>query len=150
MSGAKGKSGGKRPGSGRKTFNPSTEQRRLIENLSAFGICVEDMPVFVEKADGKPVSEMTLRRHFKSEIRNGRLKANVNVAKAMYRNATEPSTRNPYGDFQAQKHWLSIHAGWREPTQRLEMTGANGGPIQNVNMTATQFRAIARSVLGKI
>lgn len=108
-------SGGKRPGAGRKGFSPTSAQRKLIEQLSACGINIDEMPVFVvSEKTGKHISEPTLRKYFKKEIDQGRLKANAKVANSLYRNATESSDKNPHGNIIAQIFWLKARAGWRE------------------------------------
>jgi len=114
MAGAKGKSGGARAGAGRVAFAPTQEQRRLVEQLSAFGIRIDEMPVFITNSAGRPISEPTLRKHFKREIEYGRLKANVKVANALYRNATEPSGSAAHGNITAQIFWLKTRCGWTE------------------------------------
>jgi hypothetical protein len=124
MPGAKGKSGGKRTGAGRSTFKPTDEQRKLVEQLSAFGIRIDEMPVFVQGATGKPISEPTLKKYFKKEIEHGRLKANFKVANALYKNAVEE------GNTTAQIFWLKTQGGWRETPQTHEHTGKNGAPIE--------------------
>lgn len=126
MSEKKGKSGGAREGAGRSTFKPTDEQRRLIEQLSAFGIRIDEMPGFVFGESGCPVSEPTIRKYFKKEIEHGRVKANVKIANALYRNATEPSEKNPYGNITAQIFWLKTQGGWREAPNQHEITGKDG------------------------
>jgi len=114
MAGAKGKSGGARAGAGRIAFAPTQEQRRLVEQLSAFGIRIDEMPVFITNSAGRPISEPTLRKHFKREINYGRLKANVKVANALYRNATEPAGNAAHGNITAQIFWLKTQAAWTD------------------------------------
>ncbi|WP_310625789.1 hypothetical protein [Limnohabitans sp.] len=139
MPGAKGRSGGARKGAGRATFKPTSEQRALVEKLSAFGIRLDEMPVFVMGATGKPISEPTLKKYFKKEIEHGRLKANFKVANALYKNAVEE------GNTTAQIFWLKTQGGWREP-QRVELTGKDGAPLIPTkldDMTDEQLAAIA-------
>ncbi|HHW4679821.1 MAG TPA: hypothetical protein ACQGQH_10450 [Xylella sp.] len=125
---AKGKSGGKRPGAGRSTFKPTEEQRTLVEQLSAFGIGVDKIPVFVMSSIGQPISEPMLKKYFKKEIEHGRLKANFKVANALYKNATDGS------NVTAQIWWLKVQAGWRE-THSVELTGKDGAPIKTQDVT---------------
>jgi len=130
MPGAKGKSGGKRTGAGRAAFEPTEAQRTLVEQLSAFGIRIDEMPVFVAGKTGKPISIPTLTKHFQKEIRHGRLKANVKVANALYRNATEGTEKSPYGNTAAQIFWLKTQANWAEAPQTHHLTGKDGQPIE--------------------
>jgi hypothetical protein len=130
MAGAKGKSGGSRPGAGRSSFKPTEDQRKLVSQLSAFGIRTDEMPVFVMGSTGKPISELTLKKYFKKEIDHGRLKANFKVANSLYRSATEPTEKYPHGNTTAQIFWLKTQASWREAPQQHEVTGKDGAPIE--------------------
>ena len=149
MPGAKGKSGGKRTGAGRAAFEPTEAQRTLVEQLSAFGIRIDEMPVFVAGKTGKPISIPTLTKHFQKEIRHGRLKANEQVANALYRNATEGTEKSPHGNTAAQIFWLKTQAGWKD-AQRVELTGHGGGPIESVSMTPDEFQKIAARIAAEV
>lgn len=122
MPGAKGKSGGKRPGAGRSTFRPTDEQRELVNQLAAFGLRHADITLFVKGASGKPISEPTLLKNFKAELDTGKLKANVKIAQTLYKKAAA-------GDTTSIIFWLKSQAGWKD-TQRVEITGKDGGPVE--------------------
>lgn len=124
MAGIKGKSGGRRVGAGRPGFKPTDEQRILVEKLAAFGVRLDEMHIFVAQDDGKPVSASTLRKHFKNEIAQGRIKANYKVANALYRNAVDE------GSISAQIFWLKTQGGWKAAPQAHELTGTGGAPIE--------------------
>ncbi len=128
MSGVKSKSGGKRAGAGRIAFKPSEEQLKLVMQLAAFGLRQAQICLFIKDAKGHPISEPTLRKHFSTELETGKLKANVKVAETLYRKAIG-------GDTTSIIFWLKSQAGWKD-TQRVELTGANGGPVQSI-ATAT-------------
>ena len=53
------------------------------------------------------VSESTVSRKFKEELRRGRVKANAAVVQALYRNAVN-------GNVAAQIFWAKTRLGWRE------------------------------------
>ena len=122
MAGIKGKSGGRRDGAGRATFKPTDAQRKTVEQLSACGIRIDEMPVFIVTEKGVPISAPTLKKYFRKEIQYGRLKANYKVANALYKNATEEN------NITAQIFWLKTQAGWKE-AQRVEHSGIDGAPI---------------------
>lgn len=107
MPGAKGKSGGRRPGAGRSTFRPTEEQRDLVMQLAAFGLRHSDIAMFMKGANGKPISEPTLRKNFAHELDTGKLKANVKVAQTLYKKAIG-------GDTTSIIFWLKAQAGWSE------------------------------------
>lgn len=122
MAGIKGKSGGKRAGAGRAAFKPTGEQRELVEQLSSFGHRQSEIVLFVKGADGKSISEPTLLKNFKAELTDGKVKANVKIAQTLYKKAAA-------GDTTSIIFWLKSQAGWKD-TQRVELTGAGGGPIE--------------------
>ncbi len=129
MSGVKNKSGGKRPGAGRLAFNPSDEQRKLVKKLSALGIRHSDIPLLIVDAKGNAISEPTLRKYFSFELASGKVAANAEVAETLFNKATKGD------DTTAMIFWLKSQAGWTD-RQRVELTGANGAPIQSIT-TAT-------------
>lgn len=124
----------------RPPFQPTPEDRALVEQLAAFGIPVESMVLFVkDRRTGRSISERTLRKHFKSELEQGSLKANVKVAQTLFKKALS-------GDTTSMIFWLKTRARWKESPQSVELTGKDGGPIQNTEMSASEFEKIARRV----
>jgi len=142
MAGAKGKSGGKRAGAGRATFEPTGAQRRLVKKLASIGITQATICGFVKGANGKPISEPTLRKNFAVELDTGKIKANVKIAQTLYRKAIGDDTTSII-------FWLKSQAGWKD-VHRVEHTGGNGAPIQSVRMTPDEFREIARRIADEI
>jgi hypothetical protein len=139
MPGAKGKSGGKRIGAGRSTFKATEEQKDLVMQLAAFGLRHVDIALFVKNANGQSISEPTLLKNFKNELTTGKLKANVKVAQTLYKKAIG-------GDTTSIIFWLKSQAGWKD-TQRVEVTGNSGGPIQSVYMTNDEFHRVAKTIV---
>ena len=107
----------------RPQFQPTDEDRALVEQLAAFGIPVESMTLFVKTKEGKPISERTLRKHFVKELDQGELKANVKVAQTLFKKAIS-------GDTTSMIFWLKTRARWKESPQRVELTGKDGGPVE--------------------
>jgi hypothetical protein len=107
----------------RPQFQPTDEDRALVEQLAAFGIPVESMTLFVKDKAGKPISERTLRKHFAKELDQGEQKANVKVAQTLFKKAIS-------GDTTSMIFWLKTRARWKESPQRVELTGKDGGPVE--------------------
>lgn len=107
----------------RPQFQPTDEDRALVEQLAAFGIPVESMTLFVKDKAGKSISEKTLRKHFAKELDQGELKANVKVAQTLFKKAIS-------GDTTSMIFWLKTRARWKESPQRVELTGKDGGPVE--------------------
>lgn len=107
----------------RPAFQPTDEDRALVEQLAAFGIPVESMTLFVKDKAGKSISERTIRKHFVNELDQGELKANVKVAQTLFKKAIS-------GDTTSMIFWLKTRARWKESPQRVELTGKNGGPVE--------------------
>ena len=107
----------------RPQFQPTDEDRALVEQLAAFGIPVTSMTLFVKDKAGKPISERTLRKHFAKELDQGELKANVKVAQTLFKKAIS-------GDTTSMIFWLKTRARWKESPQQVELTGKDGGPVE--------------------
>jgi hypothetical protein len=117
-------------------FVPSAEQRRIVQQLAAFGIPHAEMLPLVLDARGKPIGLKTLRKHFHDELAQGEVKANSRVAQCLFKKATG-------GDTIAMIFWLKCRASWRDHPPRIEVTGANGGPIRYRSMSDDELEAIA-------
>ena len=107
----------------RPQFQPTDEDRALVEQLAAFGIPVESMTLFVKDKAGKSISEKTLRKHFAKELDQGEMKANFKVAQTLFKKAIS-------GDTTSMIFWLKTRARWKESPQQVEVTGKDGGPVE--------------------
>ncbi|KVZ03368.1 hypothetical protein [Burkholderia stagnalis] len=107
----------------RPSFNATNEQRKLVEQLAAFGIPQEDMVMLVLDTNGKPISAPTLRKHFRRELTEGLVKANTKVAQALFKKAAG-------GNVASMIFWLKTRGGWKESPQSVELTGRDGGPVE--------------------
>jgi len=122
----------------RPTFQPTDEQRKLVEQFAAFGIPVEEMTALILDKAGKPIAEKTLRKHFQAELDTGRVKANAKIAMTLYSKALS-------GDTTAMIFWLKTRARWKESPQAVELSGRDGGPIETSGpVTPEEAAAIAR------
>ncbi len=124
MPGVKNKSGGKRPGAGRLAFKSNEEQRKLAMQLAAFGLRHSDICLLIKDPKGKSICEPTLRKHFSMELGIGKSKAIAKVAETLYKKAIG-------GDTTSIIFFLKSQAGWTD-RQHVELTGANGGPMQSI------------------
>lgn len=86
------------------------------------------------------ISDMTLRKYYRSELDNGVTKANSAVAQSLYKKATSDGSQS----VTAAIFWLKTRAGWKE-TVVNEHTGPNGGPIAHTvrEMTDDELLAVA-------
>lgn len=122
----------------RPTFQPTDEQRKLVEQFAAFGIPVEEMTALILDKAGKPIAEKTLRKYFQAELDTGRVKANAKIAMTLYSKALS-------GDTTAMIFWLKTRARWKESPQAVELSGRDGGPIETSGpVTPEEAATIAR------
>lgn len=123
---------------GRKAFEPTHEQRQLVEQLVAFGLRQDEICSLIIHC-GRAISKPTLAKHFRHELNQGSLKANVKVAANLYRIATSSEK----GAVTAAIFWLKTRGGWKE-VKGIELTGENGKPIK------TQAAKPTKDVVKKI
>lgn len=115
---------GKKKTRGKPAFEPTAVDRTMVETVAGFGLVYRDICLLiVNPQTGKPISEPTLRARFKAELAVGAVKANANVVKSLYTQATK-------GNVTAAIWWTKCRMGWKE-TVRTELAGKNGGPIQH-------------------
>lgn len=115
---------------GRRRHEPSEETRLKVNTLSMFGVKE------VEIAGHLNIDPKTLRKYYRSELSDGHLKANVSVAKSLYRQAID-------GNVTAAIFWLKSRAGWsekqetegRNDTQPLEIKFSVKEPVSEIQTT---------------
>lgn len=100
--------GGKQP-----PHEPTAELRRVVWIMSATGQRYADIAMCLG------VTLPTLRKHYRDELKRGKLQANANVAGRLYSEAMR-------GHVRAMMFWLRCQAGWAE---RHELSGPDGGDI---------------------
>lgn len=110
--------------------------------MAAFGIPVDQMVHLVFDKAGKSISENTLRKHFGPELATGKVKSNAKIAQTLFNKAVG-------GDTTAMIFWLKTRARWKE-SHSLELTGADGGPIEQLGMPASEFEKVARKVVDAV
>ena len=72
-------------GQGRKAFDPTPDQQRLVEAASGMGlrhtmIC----QLVIDPKSGQPIDPKTLRKHFPQQLQPGKAKTHFNVGKSLY------------------------------------------------------------------
>jgi hypothetical protein len=99
-------------------FVPSDDERALVGKLAGYGLPVEWIARLVRNG----ISPVTLRRVFAQELETGRAQAIAQVSETLFQKAIG-------GDLGACCFFLKCRAGWRESTNRLELSGPNGEPV---------------------
>lgn len=109
----------KHPG-GRPPFQPTEEQRRIVNVMAAGGF----QQVAIAHALG--ISDNTLRKYFAEELEVGGAKAHATVVANLYKQATKDDPRST----PAAIFWTKTRLGWKD-TSQVELSGQNGEPIKH-------------------
>jgi hypothetical protein len=132
---------------GRKPFIPTADHRKMVKAMAGYGIPEDEIcKIVINPTTNKPVDGKTLRKHFRDELDTGEIIANSKVAESLYRHATQGTGQ---GAVTAAIFWLKTRARWKE-TDRLEVTGKDGGPIQKHSITTAEFREIAKNIADEV
>lgn len=102
---------------GRPKFQPTDEQRRMVESMAGYGLLHEDIALCV----GDGIDPKTLRKHFRHELDTAPIKANAKVAEVMFREALN-------GNITAAIWWTKARMKWKE-TKATELGGTDGKPL---------------------
>lgn len=105
---------------GRPPFNPTEDQRRIVNVMAAGGFQHDAIAYAIG------CSDETLRKYFRDELDSGGAKANAMVVGNLYRQATKDDPRATT----AAIFWAKTRLGWKEP-QSLELSGPDGKPVQH-------------------
>jgi len=89
---------------GRPAHKPNTHSRRQVEAMAGFGIPEADV------ARVLAIDPKTLRRHYRTELDTGHVRANARVAESLYRKATGEGREAVL----AAIFWLKARGGWKE------------------------------------
>lgn len=111
---------------GQPKHQPTEQTTRLVRGMSSMGFIQKDICTAIG------VSIATLHKYYRKEIDEGWMHANLEVAKSLYRQATEE------GNTQAMIFWLKARGGWTEKSE-MALTGVDGGPLQ---ITAVAHRIV--------
>ena len=83
--------------------------------MAAFAIPQDEMVrLVINPKTKKPISKLTLIRHFRVELDRGMTNANVRVMTGMFKNATTPTEAHPGGHPILQIFWAKSRLGWQQ------------------------------------
>ena len=101
---------------GRPAHLPTDDTRKQVYELSRVGTRYEDIAEVIS------ISDDTLVKHYKKELKLGRIEANAAVAGTLFEKAKN-------GDTSSMIFWLKSRAQWKE-TQKHEHAGdPDGEPV---------------------
>ena len=109
----------KRKGPGRHPHAPDEKSKKQVATMTGFGLTQAQIAAIVG------ISEDTLQKYYQEEIEKGVARANMQVANNLFSIATSKGS----GAVAAAIFWMKTRARWRE-TDRIEVSGPDGGPIQ--------------------
>jgi hypothetical protein len=112
---------------GRKKFRPTEADMALVKNMAAAGIPEDQI---ADCIGIRGIDKNTLRKYFKRELQTSR-----NSVTALAMSQVVKAMSN--GEAWACCFWLKCRAGWKE-TDRHEITGAEGRPIEVANASPRQ------------
>ena len=130
---------------GRPPFEPTDEQRKNVEIMVGLGIRQDSICALVRDRKDRPISEATLRKHFRKEIDQGAAKLHATIGNFMVatilgrdpppgiKPITEPKVRASFAELFARGRM-----GWRD-TMRSEMANADGKPLV-INISDTDAK----------
>ena len=88
--------------------------------MAGMGIPEEQMvSAVLNPATKKPISPVTLRKHFRKELDQGFVQANTKVGAMLFKNATTKTDTYPGGIPTAQIFWLKCRARWQQNPERV-------------------------------
>jgi hypothetical protein len=88
--------------------------------MAGMGIPEDQMvAAIINPETERPISPVTLRKHFRSEIDKGAVQATTKVGLSLYKNATTPTETYPGGIPVAQLFWLKCRARWQQNPERV-------------------------------
>ena len=99
-----------------KPHRPTEDFRKQVQEASGLGLPQDQICALVG------ISDVTLRKHYESELGMGKAKASAAVAKTLFNKATVGQ------DTTAMIWWTKAQMRWSE-TVRQEVTGKDGGGI---------------------
>lgn len=104
---------GPKPGGG---FKPTAESRTMVEALAMYRVPQDEMALLVINPKTKrPISEVTLRKHFAAEIDSGFAKGRMRIMAASFRSAL--GTQEAPGNVTAQIWLQKVLYGLREKVE---------------------------------
>lgn len=90
---------------------------RIAEQMSGLGLPHEQIAAIIG------IDDKTLRKYYQPQLKIGKAKASVQVAKTLFEKAIS-------GDTTSCIWWTKAQMGWKEKSQ-LEHSGIDGKPIES-------------------
>jgi len=81
----------------------TAEDRKLVEEMSGYGVPFENIASLI----GGGIERNTLTKHFKTELMQGKAKANSKIGNTLFQKAMD-------GDTSALIFWAKTQMRWRE------------------------------------
>jgi hypothetical protein len=130
----------KKRGRGRPRFEPSKAQREAVMTASGAGVADHYIALLIlDRGSGLPISETTLKQHFRLELSQGRADAHLNVGKAILDQAKA-------GNMTAAIWYSKTQMGWRE-TQPIPAASADPNSAGSAaDLLAQRLRDAARAI----
>src|SRR4029077_3038179 len=110
-------------------FEPTADQRALVESAAAFGLTQADI------AQQLKIDEKTLRQHFRDELSSGKFKVDMTAGKTI---AELMKSKDERVRLEAAKYYTARRMGWKE-TNVNEHVGKNGGRIETKDVRAVDI-----------
>ena len=112
---------------GRPAFKPTRDHRLAVQVMAGFGMRQDEIRRAVTHLSGKPITEKTLRAHFREELDNGRAVVQLGVCTNLY----QRMRRDVSG---AVAMFLGRSIVGLKETSIHELTGKDGGPIETADV----------------
>jgi hypothetical protein len=116
-------------------FEPTEQQRQNVEILVACGTPQMEIAKIIRHLDGRPISDRTLRKHFRHEIDAGEVKLKLRISAlliATIEGRDPPQGMRPIVSDQGRGNLLQLflkaRMGWRE-REVHEIENADGKPF---------------------
>lgn len=98
---------------GRKPYEPTDADKKLVRTLSGCGIPGDDIcKLLTNPTTGKPIDKKTLYKYYRAELESGHIQANAKVAQNLFNIATGASNQA----VTAAIFWLKTRARWSDKT----------------------------------
>lgn len=123
-------------------WRPTEKELKSVEYLASLG------HTELQLATALGISESTLQMTFKKcvalsqAVSRGRAKAHQEMGKRAWEMALS--------DPGMMKFWLSCKMGWTKAAQKVELTGANGGPIETSQETEEEKKLRVDAAIARI
>lgn len=123
---------------GRKQFEPTTEERQKVYQLTAAGFTIDDIAKVIYRY-GKPISVKTIRKYFAKELEVARIETVSSVAGRLFKKAMD-------GDTTAMIFYLKTRGGWKE----TQITQHSGEVItKKISINENEIKELTQELLSE-